>query len=351
MPSSRQQHQSVTPPRVSVLLPAHNAGMFIDAALDSLQAQTMTQWEVVVADDGSDDDTFARVAARAASDERIRPLRLPHKGLVGALHAAFAAAHPEAPYLARLDADDTALPQRLERQTAFLDEHPDYGLVASSVHFGGNARTAAGFARHVDWINSLTSHDELIGQRFRESPLAHPTVMFRREVVREHGFYAAGPFPEDYELWLRWFDAGVRMHSLPEPLLVWNDPPTRLTRTHPCYSEAAFTNLRAFWLARHLTRTNPFHPHVWVIGAGRMSRRRALPLQEHGIRITALVDIDPRKIGNRVQGLPVVSRATLPPPGTAFILIFLGTHGATEEATTYLLDNGYCQGRDFLPAT
>lgn len=338
-------------PVVSVLIPVYNGADVVVCALNSLRAQTFPHWEAVVADDGSTDATWDTLCACAAADSRIRPVRLPHGGIVSTLHGALAASHPASPFLARLDADDTALPERLALQGAYLEQHPRCALVGSAVRFGGDPATAAGFAHHVSWLNSLHSHEDLAMQRFRESPLAHPSVMFRRSVVESHGFYADGPFPEDYELWLRWLDAGLVMHSLPQPLTVWNDPPNRLTRTHPNYSDEAFARLRARYLARHLQRCNPHHPHVWIVGAGRMSRRRARWLADYGIRTHALVDIDPRKIGNRVHGVPVVGRSALPPPGAAFVLIFLAAHGAGEEAAAFLQSIGYMEGRDYLLAS
>ena len=338
-------------PRLTVLLPVYNGATTVDAALDSLRQQTLTAWEAVVVDDGSQDGTWECVCAQARLDARIRPLRLAHQGLVPALHAALAASHPHAPYLARLDADDVALPRRLELQTAYLDDHPACALVSSRVLFGGDPQTAGGFARHVDWLNSLDSPEKLAISRFRESPLAHPAVMFRRSTVQVHGFYAAGPFPEDYELWLRWMDAGETMASLPQVLTVWNDPPGRLTRTHPHYSQEAFAALRVRYLARYLVRHNAHHPDVWVIGASRMSRRRALPLAKYGVRIRALIDVDPRKIGNTVQGLSVLGREALPRPGEGMILVFLSGHGAAEDAADFLCGRGYVEGRDFLLAS
>lgn len=338
-------------PRVSVLLPVRNGADCLAASLASLRAQTLTNWEALVVDDGSTDATWALLEAEAARDPRIRPCRQAPGGIVPALHTALATAHPQSPFFARLDADDLALPARFARQCAWMEANPACGLVASAVRFGGDPLRAAGFARHVLWLNSLHSHDELALARFRESPLAHPSVMFRRAVVEAHGFYAPGPFPEDYELWLRWFEAGVRMHSLPEELTLWNDPPGRLTRTHANYSDEAFTALRARYLARHLARHNPHHPQVWIWGAGRMSRRRALPLREHGVEPCALIDIDPRKIGNRVQGLPVLDRRALPPPDQAFVLVFLAAYGAAEEAAGHLRARGYQEGRHFLLAS
>ncbi len=339
---------SVTP-AVSVLIPAWNAVRHLPAALDGLLSQTFQDWEAVVVDDGSQDETPALLAAYAARDARIRPLHVEHGGIVHALNHGLL--HVRGRHVARMDADDTCHPERLALQCHALDNAPHLGLVASRVTFGGDAAQCGGFVRYVDWTNSLLCHEDIALGRFRESPLVHPSVMFRRELIDRFGPYANGPFPEDYELWLRWLEAGVRMEKLPEHLLVWNDPPGRLTRTHDNYAEAGFVALRTRYLARWLCAHNPQHPDVWVIGAGKASRRRARPLCEHGIRIRAWVDIDPHKIGNIVEGLPVVGREAMPAPGQGFMLAFLAGHGAAEELELFLHGAGYLPGRDYLLAS
>lgn len=340
-------------PRVSVFLPVRNGGEALDRALASLTAQALDDWECVAVDDGSTDDTWPRLQRWAARDRRFRPVRIPHGGIVAALHAALAASFPT-PYIARLDADDECHPERFARQLAFLEARPDIGLVGCRVRFGGDAVRAEGFRRHVEWLNSLITPEAIFLARFRDSPLAHPSTFFRRSLVAAHGWYADGPFPEDYELWLRWLDAGARMAKIPETLLTWNDPPDRLTRTHANYAEEAFTRVRAQYLARWLLR--PCAPAgdsrgasvpVTVWGAGRVSRRRALPLEAHGVRVTAWIDIDPKKIGNRVDGRPVRGRDALPPPGAGTILVFLSARGAAEEAAAWLEARGYTEGKDF----
>ena len=114
------------------------------------------------------------------------------------------------------------------------------------------------------WTNGLLTHEEIALARFVESPLAHPSVMFRRSLVERWGGYAEGAFPEDYELWLRWLDAGVRMEKLADPLLIWNDSPTRLSRRDPRYAAEAFYRVKARYLARWLA---PQHAQGTVHGA------------------------------------------------------------------------------------
>ncbi len=337
--------------RVSVLLPVRNGGSTLEEALRSLAAQTLKDWECTVVDDGSTDETWERLRTWAARDRRFRPVRTPARGIVAALNTALKISSRCSPYIARMDADDHCDPDRFARQVTFLDTHAAIGLVSCRVCFGGDTALSQGFSRYVDWLNSLCTPEDIALARFRESPLAHPSVMFRRSVMEAHGGYAEGPFPEDYELWLRWLDAGVRMAKVPDTLLVWNDSPHRLTRTHDRYAEDGFTRVRvrylARWLRRRFSEQSGAVP-VWIWGAGRISRRRATPLEAHGVDIRAWIDIDPKKIGNRVAGRWVIGPQSLPRPGEGFILVFLSARGAAEQAAAWLMAKGYVQGKHFL---
>jgi hypothetical protein len=171
----------------------------------------------------------------------------------------------------------------------------------------GDRAAQAGMALFVDWTNRLLAADEIARERFVESPFVHPSVMFRRECVQRFGGYRDGDFPEDYELWLRWLGAGVRMEKLVESLLVWNDSPTRLSRCDRRYAKEAFYRLKARYLARWLAAHNPHHPAVILWGAGRITRKRAQHLVDQGIAVEAFIDIDPLKVGRRIGGRALLS--------------------------------------------
>ena len=337
-------------PLVSVLLPAYNAAHTLEAALRSLFAQQsapdapLPSFEILVVNDGSTDDTAALLKALSranAAQGRLCALHLPHRGIVAALNAGLAAARGT--FIARMDADDTAHPHRLALQAAHLWNKPELTLSASLVAFGGDRNSAYGFAHFVDWQNSCRSPEEISRSRFRDTPICHPSAMFRRDAVDRWGAYADGDFAEDWELWLRWLHNGALMEKLPQTLLTWNDAPNRATRADARYADVACNKLRALWLARHLERHNPFHPQVWVMGGGRVARKRLAPLWNFGVRPVAYIDIDAKKIGNVVGGIPVFGRSALPEPGHCRILNALTAHGAAEEASDWLESQGYGQ--------
>ncbi|QGY40141.1 glycosyltransferase [Pseudodesulfovibrio cashew] len=335
-------------PKISVTLPCYNCGETVGRALDSILAQTCGDFEVVAVDDGSTDHTASVLAEYVRRDGRVRTFSIEHGGVVAAANAAIEAARGR--YIARMDADDEMLPERLAAQAGLLDENPGLGLVGCRVRFGGCRESCAGYAHYVDWTNTLLTPEAISLNRFVEFPVPNPSILYRRECVETHGLYRDGDFPEDYELLLRWLEAGVAMAKVDEELLVWNDPPSRLSRNHPRYDVDAFYRVKSEYLARWLGANNPHHPVVHILGSGRTTRKRADLLLDHDIEFAAYHDVDPRKIGHVVNGVPVLDRDRIPQPGAGFCLPYVASRGAREEIAEFLEARGFVLGLDYLPA-
>lgn len=329
-------------------MPVYNAAATIERAAGCILAQTFSDIEMIVVDDGSTDGTDRVLHSLKRSDARLKVLRIPHTGIVGALNAGLSLI--EGDFVARMDADDTCPRDRLQNQVSRLVSDPSVDLVSGHVAFGGDAVSSRGFAVYVDWLNTLRSPMEIALNRFVESPVAHPSVIFRRELIDHYGNYLTGEFPEDYELWLRWLRAGVRMCKVPDTVLTWYDGPTRLTRSDGRYSQQAIYELKARYLSDWLAQNNPHHPQIVVWGAGRETRKRAERLSDHEIDIVAYIDIDPRKIGQVIRGRPVWSEKDLPSPGHIFVVPYVGSRGARADIRCRLESRGYREGLNYVCA-
>ncbi len=327
------------PPAISVLMPVRDAAATLEAAVRSVQAQTWTDWELVIVDDGSQDVTPTLLAHLAAQDERLIILRQPASGIAKALQHGCEGCCGD--FIARMDADDVMAPQRLEFQHAFLQAEPSMGLVSCLVRFGG---AGEGYAAHVDWINALRTPESMALRRFVEAPVAHPSVMFRRRLLQEHGGYREGDFPEDYELWLRWLEAGVRFGKVEQELLTWNDPPQRLSRTDPRYSVESFYAMKLGYLRRWLV-AQAVDREIWLWGAGRITRRRFDPIAD---LLTGFIDVDESKRGQRRDGREVRLVDELPPRDQSLILGGVANRGAREAIARHLIELGRVEGEDFL---
>jgi len=335
------------PAPVSVLMPVYQAAATLPAALHSLAQQSHGHFTCIAVDDGSTDGSRDILEQQAREDERFQVLGIPHAGICTALNTGLQAIR--SPAIARMDADDIARPHRLERQLERLQD-PAIGLVGCRVAFGGDAACQGGYARYVDWTNGLLTPEAIARNRFVESPLPHPSVLFRRSLIEQYGGYREGDFPEDYDCWLRWLEAGIRMVKVDEELLTWNDPPDRLSRVDPRYRPAAFYAHKAGYLAQWLKRNNAHHPAVYIWGSGRTTRQRTEHLRTHGIEFRAYVDIDPAKIGKTIKGIPVIAPEELPPPGAAFVIPYVGTRGARAKTEAWLRARGYQAGLHWISA-
>ncbi|MBI3436795.1 MAG: glycosyltransferase [Proteobacteria bacterium] len=197
------------PPRVSVLMPVRDGERFVTPAVRSILAQSLTDLELIVIDDGSRDNTPAIIAALADADARMRVVRGPAQGLVAALNCGLAQARGE--WIARLDADDVALPHRLARQMG------DIGKDREIVLLGG-------------WAEQIDASGALLGKRLapepeaarlavvleRKNPMIHSTVLFMASIARRLGGYRpAFEAAEDYDLWLRMAELG-KVANVPE---------------------------------------------------------------------------------------------------------------------------------------
>jgi glycosyltransferase involved in cell wall biosynthesis len=340
-------------PRISVLMPVRDAAPWLPEALASISAQTEEQWELIAVDDGSTDASRAMLERWAARDRRVRVLWTGpcRRGIVAALETALRAAR--APLSARMDADDVAHPERLAAQAQALDADPTLFAVACRVGAFPARNVRDGMRRYLAWQNGLLAAEELLRDRFVETPVLHPSVMMRTGVLRSTlGGWSDAPWPEDWDLFLRAFEAGLRITRLPRELLRWRLHDSQTTRVDPRYSQASLCDARAYFLARTLA-DDP--REVWVMGAGPTGKSLGKALARERAAVTGFAEVDPRKIGGRIRDgercWPVVSMSDLVVRAPRPIAVAaVGRREARERIRGDLDARGWREGTDYFVA-
>lgn len=191
-------------------MPVYNGGQYLAGAVKSILAQTFSDFEFVIVDDGSNDGSSAVLAHLASQDSRIRLISQANTGLLGALNNGLRACRGE--FIARMDADDIALPNRFWLQVNYLREHPDAVAVGSRVLMIDP--DGVPIAEH--W--KLATHDDIDRDNMAGNcAMCHPSAMFRRSAIESIGGYRFA-YAEDHDLWLRLGEIG-RLANLGEILL------------------------------------------------------------------------------------------------------------------------------------
>lgn len=197
-------------PTLTVLMPSYNAGAFLREAVDSVLKQSYTDFEFLIINDGSTDDTKAILATY--TDPRIRVVHQENMGLVASLNKGIELAKGE--YIARFDADDVCYPQRLMQQMSFLEQNPEYVLI------GGEADYMTEEGEHIFKFEFKGYTDEEIrAEQFKDCPFIHSTVVFLKKAVQDVGGYNPRAITfEDHQLWKKVSEKG-KMMNMPEALI------------------------------------------------------------------------------------------------------------------------------------
>jgi len=198
-------------PLVSVILPVHNGGSYIAAAIESILSQTYDHFELIVINDASTDNTGSIVQELAAGDKRIRYLENEtNLRVVQTLNKGITLA--EGKYIARMDADDIALPDRFETQVGFLEANTDIGIADVLMEYIDEK------GESLNRCNARVFHPREIRKKLAwTNVLGHSSIMGRAELFK--AFRYDNIYYEDYELWLRMTESGVRMAKIDRPLL------------------------------------------------------------------------------------------------------------------------------------
>jgi glycosyltransferase involved in cell wall biosynthesis len=222
-------------PKVSVLMPVHNAGAFLREAVESILHQTFSDFEFIIINDGSTDASESIILS--FSDPRIVYLsNSRNRGLVQSLNRGLDLARGE--YIARMDADDISLPERLQKQVYFMDEHPEVAVCGTAYRYFGDA----------DRVRIQPSDPSVSFTCLASTPpVGHPTTVIRKKVLNRHRirYEERFQYAADYALWIRISQIGAIV-SLPETLLLYRWHQNNMSKYDTSRVEAQ-TAARTLW--------------------------------------------------------------------------------------------------------
>ncbi len=329
-------------PTISVVMPVKNCGEWLQPAVDSMLQQSFEDFELLLIDDHSYDGSIEVLP----NDRRLKIIRHQGSGIVESLNLGLVKARGE--FVARMDGDDVSFPDRFRHQIEFARNNPSIDIISGMIEiFSDEGDILEGNIAYQDWLNGMQSHEDIVREIFVESPLVHPSILIRRSVFKTTGLYRDLSWPEDYDLWLRAWQAGFQFAKVPEFVLMWREHENRLTKTDKRYAIKEFIKAKAWAMSETVLKNRS----AIICGTGQLGVKLCDVLTSLGVQVTAFVDVAPDKIGKTRRDLPILSYDDmLKSRQNELILSALGARGAGEKLREVLLASQLVEGKDFLLA-
>ncbi|MDP4285488.1 MAG: glycosyltransferase [Bacteroidota bacterium] len=229
---------------VSILIPAYNCESFIGEALESMLNQSFPGFELIILNDGSTDNTENEILK--FKDQRINYIRFEeNKGYVHALN--YGLTINKSPFICRMDSDDKCVQDRLLKQVNVFKSNPQTGICGSSAYLMKGDDSD----KLITW-QQPENHIDILIKSFTENPIIHPSVMFRKEVVDEIGFYNPTLMPaEDLDYWLR-ASFRFKLYNVPEPLIYYRVHDKQISVTKRAIQDESAKRTRLDYLVKIL---------------------------------------------------------------------------------------------------
>jgi glycosyltransferase involved in cell wall biosynthesis len=282
--------------KVSIVIPAKNTAKFLPECLESIISQSYSNWEALVVDDGSTDNSVQIVSDFAKKDHRIRLLTNSGTGIIDALKTAYAVANGK--LITRMDSDDIMTSDKLLKMSTMLKTYGKGHVALGLVKYFSKEGLKDGYKRYEKWLNRLTKKGGNFNEIYKECVIPSPCWMvYTSDFERCEGF-KPNIYPEDYDLAFRFFKYGLKCIPSNEVFHHWRDYAIRTSRTSEHYAENSFLELKL-----HYFMELSYDPSKTLIiwGAGTKGKKMAKLLSKATIPFEWICD-NPKKIGKEIYG-------------------------------------------------
>ena len=338
-------------PRISILIPVRNDASVIGNCLDDIVKQSFKDFELVVVDDGSTDETPQLLDKIERQDTRARIIRTSANGIVSALNIGLAECKGD--YIARMDADDRMEKTRLEKQLEMMIKNPDLDLIGCRVKgFTDTGTFPESGIQYQSWSNSLITHEQIEQDLFAESPIVHPSFFATRELFNKISGYSENPWAEDYDVILRAYGKGAKFGKHPEILLHKYHAPGRLSRTEAMYKRPAMFEAKTHFLLKYGRLNN--RRGVLIVGSGPTGRQAAQSFENRDVKLLGFVDNRQGPTNRRIKNRPAWGFPDLPSAEfleqfrDVLIVLAIGDAIGQRAFSELLKKNYFVENHDFV---
>ena len=299
--------------------------------MESILAQTYTDWELVAVDDFSTDNSLDILQKYAASDPRIHIFKNNKKGIAPALKLAFQNSIGQ--LITRMDSDDIMHPDKLFLLKNKLTENGTGKVATGMVEYFSEEGIKDGYRKYAEWLNGLSLNENHFTEIYKECVIPSPCWMaYKSDLIKCRAFEEEEVYPEDYDLCFRWRDAGYNTVAVKKTIHHWRDYPKRTSRIDKNYSKNTFLDLKLNWfLKRDYIADRPLV--IW--GAGKKGKTLAKLLNEKNISF-GWVSNNKDKIGHEIRGLELRHFDILKKLKNPQIIVAVASPDGQEEILEFL---------------
>ena len=315
-------------------MPLHNAEKWISETIRSIQNQTFENWELIIIDDFSTDNSKEIVSSFIQSDNRIRVENNNEKGIIPALKLAHSLSTGE--FTTRMDADDLMPEKRLQLMYDAILNTPPKSIVTGKVAYFCEGTVTDGYKKYESWLNERIAEEDHFKHIFRECVISSPNWLIKKDDFRHVNFCDVS-YPEDYDLVFRWFAEGYKIVSIPETTLLWREHPERTSRNSKVYDQNSFFELKVKWFLKLF----PDIESVGIVGMGQKGKLLAKLFNEAKFPFQ-LYEIDYTKMNFLVEGKTVLDTAKM----NDEVILIARYPSNLEEVQKYIESFGYCIGEN-----
>lgn len=279
---------------ISILMPVKNAGLFLEACLDSIIQQTAKGWELIAVNDHSDDNSHEILQDYATRDNRIKTYTNTGTGIIDALRLAYQKS--SGAYITRMDADDIMTPSKLSQLSQPLIKNGRGSLAVGLVKYFSEDTLGGGYKAYEEWLNSITKTKNNFTSIYKECSIPSPAWMLHREDLDLCNAFTPDVYPEDYDLAFRMRAANFNLYPTIEVVHLWRDHSDRSSRTDDNYKDNTFLKLKVDHFLRSDMDSNK---QLVLWGAGKKGKNIAKQLSFHKIPFKWITN-NSKKIGKEI---------------------------------------------------